>query len=280
MIINAPAKINLFLEVLDKRKDGYHNIETLFLKVNLFDKLDLKIRKKGIKIRCLHPDVPEDETNLVYKAAKLLQEKAGIDKGADIKITKNIPVFAGLGGGSSDAAAALLGLNKLWQLGFSQKELLAMGRKLGADVPLFITNYNAAIGKARGDQLKPLALASKFWVLLVKPDIAVSTKAVYSSLFSSLTKTRKDVKLLIHALKSESMELIEKALFNRLESVVFKQYKQLKQLKQSIFASGIRAVLMSGSGSVIFGLTKDKKEAIRLKNELQGNYDVMVVRSL
>ncbi|MFH1062581.1 MAG: 4-(cytidine 5'-diphospho)-2-C-methyl-D-erythritol kinase [Candidatus Omnitrophota bacterium] len=280
MIINTPAKINLFLEVLDKRKDGYHNIETLFLKIKLFDKLDLKIIKKEIKISCDHPDVPEDETNLVYKAAKLLQQKTGTDKGVYIKIKKNIPVFAGLGGGSSDAAAALLGLNKLWKLGLEQKDLLSIARKIGADVPVFITNYNAAIGKSRGDRLTPLNLETKFWVLLVKPNIAVSTKEVYSGLLPNLTKTRNDVKLLIRALRSNRMELIEKALFNRLETVAFKRYKQLKEIKKNISARGVRAVLMSGSGSVIFGLTKTREEAISLKNELQGAYDVVVVRSL
>lgn len=280
MLINAPAKVNLFLEVLDKRKDGYHNIETLFLKIKLFDKLEFKIIKSGIKISCDHPDVPQDETNLVYKAARLLQEKTGTDKGVHIKIKKNIPVFAGLGGGSSDAAATLLGLNKLWQLGLEQKDLLLIGRKIGADVPVFITDYNAAIGRARGDRLTPLNLETKFWIVLVKPDISVSTKEVYSGLLPNLTKTRNDVKLLLHALRSKSMELIAKALFNRLETVAFKRYKQLKKIKEMISARGLRAVLMSGSGSVIFGLTNNREEAVRLKNDLQGAYEVLVVRSL
>ncbi|MBU1087843.1 MAG: 4-(cytidine 5'-diphospho)-2-C-methyl-D-erythritol kinase [Candidatus Omnitrophica bacterium] len=280
MIIKAPAKINLFLEVLNKRKDGYHNIETLFLKIGLFDKLNFKLIKKGIKISCMHPDVPEDATNLVYKAAKLLQQKTGSDKGAHIIIQKKIPVFAGLGGGSSDAAAALLGLNKLWKLGLEQKELLGLARKIGADVPVFVTNYTAAIGRARGDKLTPLDLENKFWILLVKPDISVSTKEVYGRLSSSLTRTKNDVKLLVHALRSKRMELIEKTLFNRLESAAFKQYKQLNKIKQMISAHGVRAVLMSGSGSVIFGLMNSRKEAIKLKQEFQGAYDVMVVRSL
>lgn len=280
MLINAPAKVNLFLEVLDKRKDGYHNIETLFLKINLFDKLEFKIIKRGIKISCDHPDVPQDETNLVYKAARLLQEKTGTDKGVHIKIKKNIPVFAGLGGGSSDAAATLLGLNKLWQLGLEKKDLLLIGRKIGADVPIFITDYNAAIGRARGDRLIPLNLETKFWIVLVKPDISVSTKEVYSGLLPNLTKTRNDVKMLLHALRSKRMELIAKALFNRLETVAFKRYKQLKKIKEMISARGLRAVLMSGSGSVIFGLTNNREEAVRLKNDLQGAYEVLVVRSL
>ncbi|MBU1042992.1 MAG: 4-(cytidine 5'-diphospho)-2-C-methyl-D-erythritol kinase [Candidatus Omnitrophica bacterium] len=280
MIIKTPAKINLFLEVLDKRKDGYHNIETLFLKIGLFDKLTFKLIKKGIKISCSHPDVPEDQTNLVYKAAKLLQQKTGTDKGVHIRIQKKIPVFAGLGGGSSDAAAALLGLNKLWKLGLEQKELLALAKKIGADVPVFITNCNAAIGKARGDKLTPIDIGYRFWILLVKPDISVSTQKAYCGLSSSLTRQKNDVKLLVHAVKSKRMELIEKTLFNRLESVVFKQYKQLKKIKQMISARGVRAVLMSGSGSVIFGLINSREEAIKLKKEFQGAYETMVVRSL
>ncbi len=280
MIIKAPAKINLFLEVLNKRKDGYHNIETLFLKIKLFDKLKLRLIKNGIKISCKHPDVPENKSNLVYKAAKLLQQKTGTDKGVHISIEKNIPVFAGLGGGSSDAAAVLRGLNKLWALNLDQKELLTIARKIGADVPFFVTDYNIAIGKARGDRLTPLAIESKFWILLLKPNISVSTKQAYQGLSSGLTRTKNDVKLLIHALKNKRMELIEKTLFNRLETVVFKEFKQLKKIKQMISARGVRAVLMSGSGSVIFGLLNNRKEGIKLKQELQGAYEVMMIRSM
>jgi len=280
MVIKAPAKINLFLEVLNKRKDGYHNIETLFLKIKLFDKLKLRLIKNTIKISCKHPDVPENESNLVYKAARLLRQKTGTDKGVHISIEKNIPVFAGLGGGSSDAAAVLRGLNKLWALNLDQKELLIIARKIGADVPFFVTDYKMAIGKSKGERFTALAIDPKFWILLLKPKISVSTKQAYEGLSSSLTRTKKDVKLLVHALKSKRMELIEKRLFNRLETVVFKQFKQLKEIKQMISARGVRAVLMSGSGSVIFGLLNNWKEAIKLKQELQGAYKVMVVRSI
>jgi len=280
MIIKAPAKINLFLEVLNKRKDGYHNIETLFLKIKLFDKLKLRLRKTGIIISCKHPDVPENESNLVYKAAELLQKKTGTHKGVYISIEKNIPVFAGLGGGSSDAAAVLIGLNELWELNLDQKELLSLALKIGADVAFFVTDYNMAIGKLRGDKFTPLDIDQKFWVLLVKPNISVSTKQVYQGLSPSLTMPRNDVKLLVHALKSKNMEMIEKTLFNRLEIVVFKQFKEIKEIKEMISARGVRAVLMSGSGSAIFGLLNNRKEAIKLKQQFQDAYEVMVVRSI
>ena len=280
MIIKAPAKVNLFLDVLNKRKDGYHNIKTLFLKIGLFDTLRFSSRKNGIRIICKHADVPEDETNLVYKAARLLQQKTDTNKGVCITINKKIPVFAGLGGGSSDAAAALKGLNRFWNLGLDDLQLLEIGRKIGADVAFFSSGYSSAVGTLRGDSLSPVDLGMKFWIILIYPGIRVSTKQIYEGLPSNLTKADIDVKLLIRAIRTKRMELIEKTLFNRLESVAFKYYKQLREIKENVSAHGVRAVLMSGSGSSIFGLSESREEARRLKKELDSAFEVRVVRSL
>ncbi|MFH2138425.1 MAG: 4-(cytidine 5'-diphospho)-2-C-methyl-D-erythritol kinase [Candidatus Omnitrophota bacterium] len=278
--LRAPAKINLFLEVVGRRKDGYHNLNTLFLKVRLFDILQFEKAKQGIAIISNHPHIPKDSSNLVYKAAELMSRYAKVKKGVQIKIIKNIPIGAGLGGGSSDAATALLGLNKLWDLRLPQKELLKIGRKLGADVPLFLIPDSAALGRGRGDRLKAVTLLKKFWILLFVPEIFVSTKQVFKALSSDLTNRKNDVKLLIHALKKSDSKEIGKYLFNRLESVTFRKYKWLAKIKKKISALGVRAVLMSGSGSVIFGIINSREEAIRIKRKLQDSGQVLVVRSL
>ncbi len=277
----APAKINLFLEVEGKRKDGYHNITTLFLKVGLYDRISFKKRDKGIKLECRHsliPDNPQD--NLVYRAASLMHKRLSKDKGIEIHLEKNIPVGAGLGGGSSDAAATLLALNDIWGLKLSTKELCLLGKKLGADVPLFLMPDTAVLAKGIGDRLKPIKLRKKFWIVLINPGIFVSTKDIYGAIPGSLTKTGFDVKLLIHALRNADIVTIGKTLFNRLESVAFKKHKLLAKVKQKVSALGVRAVLMSGSGSVIFGILREREEAIGIKSGLQGICEVMVVKSL
>ena len=277
----APAKINLFLEVESRRKDGYHNILTLFLKIGLYDRLSFKKTAAGIKLNCNHPSMPEDPSrNLVYRAASLIKKKLNKDKGIEIHLKKNIPVGAGLGGGSSDAATTLLALNDIWGLKLSDKELFSLGRKLGADVPLFLKSDPAVLATGIGDRLRPINLPKKFWILLINPGIFVSTKEIYKALPGSLTKTGFDVKLLIHALKNADLDLISKTLFNRLETVAFKKHKFLADVKQKVSALGVRAVLMSGSGSTIFGILRKREEAARIKSELQNICEVMVVKSL
>ncbi|MCG2712579.1 MAG: 4-(cytidine 5'-diphospho)-2-C-methyl-D-erythritol kinase [Candidatus Omnitrophica bacterium] len=277
----APAKINLFLEVESKRKDGYHNITTLFLKVGLYDRLFFKKTDKGITLKCRHSLIPDDpRKNLVYQAASLMREGLSKEKGIEIHLEKNIPVGAGLGGGSSDAAATLLALNDIWGLKLSTKELFSLGKKLGADVPLFLMPDAVVLAKGIGDRLTPQKVRKKFWIVLINPGIFISTKDIYKALPGNLTKTGFDVKLLIHALQNADIDLIGKTLFNRLESVVFKKQKLLAKVKQKVSALGVRAVLMSGSGSVIFGILRKREEAIGIKRELQGICKVMVVKSL
>lgn len=277
----APAKINLFLEVEGKRKDGYHNITTLFLKVGLYDRLSFKKKDKGIKLKCRHFLMPDDpQKNLVYRAASLMRERLSKDKGIEVHLEKNIPVGAGLGGGSSDAAATLLALNDIWGLKLSAKELCSLGKKLGADVPLFLMPDAAVLAKGIGDRLRPINVRKKFWIVLINPGIFVSTKDIYEAIPGSLTKTGFDVKLLIHALQNADLEAMGKTLFNRLETVVFKKHKLLAKVKQKVSALGVRAVLMSGSGSAIFGILSKREEAIGIKNGLQGLCEVMIVRSL
>jgi len=277
----APAKINLFLDVKKKRKDGYHDIETIFLKLKLFDSIYVENRKNDIKIICGHPQLKKSQkNNLVYKAALLLKEISRTKRGATIHLKKKIPIGAGLGGGSSGAAAVILALNRLWKLRLSKKQLWDIGRRIGADVPVFLIPDNAVLARGIGDKLKPIKLGKKLWVLLVIPQISVSTKDIYEALPRNLTKAGFDVKLLSHALRNLDLQTMEKMLFNRLETVTFKKHKLLKVIKQKISALGVRAVLMSGSGSAIFGLAESKIKAMHVKKKLRGVYNVMVVRSL
>ena len=278
--VKTPAKVNLFLDVVGKRKDGYHTIRTLFLKVGLFDTLYFQKQENGIKISCSGRPVPVDKSNLAYRAAELLQDACGTKQGVHIKIKKNIPISAGMGGGSSDAAAALRGLNRLWKLNLSDKVLMRLGARLGADVPFFLFPESAAWGTGRGDRLKPVEIKKKFWLVVVKPPIAVSTREAYQALPGSLTKRKNDVKLLIYALNNFTLEKIGEKLFNRLESVVFERYNSLARLKKRLSALGVKAVLMSGSGSVIFGLTANREEAKIIKRNLHNRHEVMIVRSL
>jgi 4-diphosphocytidyl-2-C-methyl-D-erythritol kinase len=196
-----------------------------------------------------------------------------------IKIKKNIPVSAGMGGGSSDAAATLRGLNQLWDLNLSDKALMRLGARLGADVPFFLLPDAAAWGTGRGDRLAAVDIRRRFWLVVVKPPLAVSTREAYQALSDSLTKRKNNAKLLIYALNNSSLEEIGENLYNRLESVVFERYNSLARLKKKLSALGVRAVLMSGSGSVVFGLVANREEAQNIKRQLHSRHEVMTVRS-
>ncbi|MBI4845366.1 MAG: 4-(cytidine 5'-diphospho)-2-C-methyl-D-erythritol kinase [Candidatus Omnitrophica bacterium] len=281
LTFKAPAKVNLFLEVLGKRKDGYHELITFFLKIRLFDKIYIKKNKQGIKVTCCGYSVPCDSSNLVFLAAKAVFKAAGIrDKGVHIHVEKRIPVGAGLGGGSSDAAATIKGVNALYKLKLPREKLLDIARNIGADVPLFLFDQPAALGQGRGDIITPFPWKKKLWLILVNPKISVSTKEIYEALPITLTKRKNDVKLLVCAFKNPNKKTLEKTLFNRLETVTFKKFKILSKIKKHISALGVRAVLMSGSGSVIFGIVDNREEAMRIKRKFQGEHEIIVVRNL
>jgi 4-diphosphocytidyl-2-C-methyl-D-erythritol kinase len=274
MVLNSYAKLNLFLQVLNKRKDNYHNIKTIFERISLCDKIVISPRRdKLIKIRCNDPAVPEDESNLCFKSAKLLQEGLRKKEGLDIKITKYIPVGAGLGGGSSNAAAVLLGLDKLWKLNLSRKKLCDLAAKVGSDVPFFIYNTSFALGRGRGEKIKPLKALRKarLWHVVAVPDFKVSTPIIYRKWdkFSGLTKPRYDVKLLIFALRKGKTSLLAGALFNSLEAVTAKIYPEVKRIKEKFTESGVKLALMSGSGPAVFGIVTSRKKAVALSGKLK-----------
>ncbi len=239
--VNSYAKLNLYLRVLNKRKDGYHNIETLFEKIGLCDKIILKIRPdKKINIKCACPQVPEDNSNLAYKAARLLQDDLNLNKGVDITLIKRIPVAAGLAGGSGNAAAVLKGLNKLWGLNLTRRRLLIYAKQLGADVSFFLYEAPFAIGRSRGDKIKPLnnLNQAKFWHILVVPRINSPTQLIYGEWDEfyqkrRLTTAKYNVKILILALRKSDFSLINKTLFNGLEQVSASVYPQIRQVKKN-----------------------------------------------
>ncbi|MCX5710525.1 MAG: 4-(cytidine 5'-diphospho)-2-C-methyl-D-erythritol kinase [Candidatus Omnitrophica bacterium] len=205
MILKSYAKLNLFLQVFKRqRKDSYHNLITLFERIDLFDSITLKKRADSkIRVICSDRNVPSGKSNLCFRAASLLQDTCGVDKGVDIIIKKRIPVGAGLGGGSSNAAATLLGLNKLWGLDLSLSRLVSLSGKIGSDVPFFIYNVPFALGTSRGDKIYPLGNMKKvrLWHLLVVPNIHVSTPLIYRKFdqFSGLTRPVYNVKILTSA---------------------------------------------------------------------------------
>ncbi len=249
----APAKVNLGLAVHRRRPDGYHDISTLLLKISLVDEVRLTAQPREIVVHCEHPEVPSDARNLVHRAAVALQPGAP-GQGVCLTLQKTIPVAAGLGGGSSDAAATLIGLNMLWQLGLSSTELAAYAARLGADVPFFLLPTVAAMGYGRGDDLDPVACPRTFYLVLVKPPIAVSTAWVYQQLRFELTAPPKDTTILKQCLESGDIEGLGAVCFNDLEAVVVRHVPVVQDVKRALMRPGVYGVCMSGSGPTVYAL--------------------------
>lgn len=277
LAVKSFAKLNLYLEVLNKRKDNFHNLNSLFCRIDLADTLILKNRKDDlIKIKCDSRNVSSDKTNLCWRAAELLKQEAGSDFGLDIQLKKRIPVGAGLGGGSSNAASVLLGLNKYWDLKLSKKKLVDLGAKLGSDVPFFIYNTKFALGTGRGDEIKPLnALRKlKLWFILVYPEIKVSTPLIYRKFdtFSGLTRPSHNVKILTSELLKNGSHIRPEYFFNSLEIVTSSLYPIVNQVKNALSGMGLEKIMMSGSGAAVFAVCSGRKQALDLRNKLAGQH--------
>ncbi|MEW6618132.1 MAG: 4-(cytidine 5'-diphospho)-2-C-methyl-D-erythritol kinase [bacterium] len=270
----APAKINLFLNVIAKRQDGYHELETILQKVELYDTIILESKDDGIELEC--PEVPGVE-NLAYKAANLLKQELEVKKGVKIKIEKNIPIGAGLGGGSSDAGTTLIGLNKLWSLGLSQTEMILLSSKLGADVPFFIINQGLSYATGIGTTLTPLPPLPQFWVIIIWPKIKISTAKVYENVNFMLTNEPIKSKIILDVVKEGNIEQISNLLYNTLEEIVLLQYPVIKKLKEKLINLGALGALMSGSGSSIFGIVKTQLEAVNIYDKLKGGDEIIFV---
>lgn len=294
LTLKSYAKLNLFLKVLNLRKDNYHNLETIFERIDLHDRIILKsLPGNSIKISCNNPSVPVDSKNLCYRAALLLQKAYKVDKGVEIKIIKKIPVGSGMGGGSSNAATTLLGLNKLWRLGASRKKLVQLAKKIGADVPFFIYDTPFAKGTKRGDEIKPLGALKdvRIWHILVVPKIHVSTPSIFkkwdsfcvkNSYLAGLTSPVSGVKILTSVIRKNALSNVGESLFNSLEAVTISLYPEVGSIEYKLSKLGLKSILMSGSGPAVFGVVASRKEALRLEKQLRSgstSWQAFVVRT-
>ena len=253
----SPAKVNLRLDILGKRPDGYHDIRTIFQKISLGDDLTLTIINNGIEVTCDNPQVPCSEANLAHAAAKILVNRYAIKDGIRIAIKKRIPVAAGLGGGSSNAASTLSGINQLFGLGLSNGDLMTMATDLGADVPFFLFG-SSAIGTGIGDKLQAISIQPKLWYLLVTPDVQISTAWAYQNVTRGLTNGA--VNITIPSCINTIPEIIT-ILYNDLEKVVLPRFPLLQDIKDTLRNKGALGCLMSGSGSTVFGIFASEEKA-------------------
>lgn len=259
--LKAYAKINLGLDVLRKRPDGYHEVRMIMQTINLHDKLSIKITEEpSIKINTNLPYLPSDENNLVVKAASLLKKEFGIKQGVYIDLEKRIPVSAGMAGGSTDAASTLYGMNQLFHLNLSKDELMSYGLRLGADVPYCLMR-GTALSEGIGEKLTPLPAFPKCFVLLVKPPINVSTKYVYEHLKLDDPLTHPNIDAIIDSITKNHLERSCALFGNILESVTETEYPIIKDIKNILLEYGALTALMSGSGPTVFGIFSDKKTA-------------------
>ena len=271
------AKINLALELKGLRADGYHEIQTIYQAINLCDTIQLEERPQGTEIVTNCRELPTDSRNLVYRACLRLQESFNIERGVKIKIDKKIPLGAGLGGGSSNAAVTLMGLTHLWSLSLDRIHLYDIARELGADVPYFLMG-GSCFGTGRGDELYPLADLPRWWVVLVVSPFSLSTSEVYQRANLVLTKEKNNSSMRGFFLMESDVERI---MVNDLEEVVFADYPSLRRLKEELKELGAKGSLMSGSGPTIYGLFKMYKEAKKAQKSLNAmGYRVILARTL
>ncbi|ALS75527.1 MULTISPECIES: 4-(cytidine 5'-diphospho)-2-C-methyl-D-erythritol kinase [Planococcus] len=268
LYIKAPAKINLTLDVLYKRPDNYHEIEMIMTTVDLADRIGLQGTAKGIHIQSADRFVPNDSRNLAYQAAQLIKDTFNIKTGVIISLDKQIPVAAGLAGGSSDAAATLKGLNQLWQLNLSLDELAELGAKIGSDVS-FCVYGGTALATGRGEVIEELPAPPHCWVILAKPSLGVSTADVYGA-FNPDKADHPDTQAMIAALREGDYEAMCANLGNALESVTMNLHPEVGQIKEQMIKFGADAVLMSGSGPTVFGLVNQEARIPRIYNGLRG----------
>ncbi|MBL1229377.1 4-(cytidine 5'-diphospho)-2-C-methyl-D-erythritol kinase [Enterococcus sp. BWB1-3] len=280
IIEKAPAKINLGLDALYKRKDGYHELEMVMASVDLADRLSFEpLPDNQIILETNNSFIPLDQKNHVYIAAELIKSRMQIDQGIKIFIEKRIPVAAGLAGGSSDCAATLRGLNRLWQLGLTNTELAELGSEIGSDVPYCIEGGTAFV-TGRGERIEKLQPMPQCWVVLVKPKMSVSTGSVFGSLsFNSIHHP--DITGLKEAVQANDYLRMTQTVGNALESVTIQRYPIIQQIKDRMLKFGADTALMSGSGPTVFALCDKKSRAQRIYNGLKGFCDeVYLVRTL
>ncbi len=301
LTLTSYAKLNLYLEILGKLPDEYHSIFTLFERISLADQINLKLlpdKKIRIIVSGVRSGLSRSRQNLAYQAASLLKREFGILQGVEIRIKKRMPVAAGLGGGSSNAATVLKGLNRLWKLNLGVERLASVGGKVGSDIPFFLYNCSFACGSGRGDKIKVLNLPVRFWHVIVVPRIKVHSQLVYKKWDeltppfqqgsksigqerAGLTTLQSKVKILKSALLKKDILLLDGLLFNSLEPVTSAMYPVIGKIKSVLSNSGVQVISMSGSGPAVFGLVSSRKEAYAVARQLSKfvSWEVFVAKT-
>lgn len=271
--LKALAKINLGLDVLRRREDGYHEVKMIMQTISLHDDLEIRrIKTPEIQVKTNLYYLPTNENNLVYKAAKLLMDEFDIKEGVAIQLKKRIPVAAGMAGGSTDGAAVLWGMNQMYGLGLSRQELMERGVKLGADVP-YCVQRGTALAEGIGERLGVLPSMPKCTILIAKPGISVSTKFVYENLHANDLKPEQhpDVDSMIEAMKEKNLDLLCERMGNVLETVTIPAYPVIQEIKEHMMACGAAGAMMSGSGPTVFGIFHSPVQAKAAMKDLKVN---------
>ena len=266
LVLRTSAKVNLALEVLGKRGDGYHEIATVLQAVDLFDRLTVD-PDETLSLHTDDPELPTDDGNLVMRAARLLQKAAGVDRGARLRLHKRIPVAAGLGGGSSDAAATLWGLSRLWRLHWPKARLQELAVELGMDVPFFL-GTGRAVARGRGEQLATLPGGGGYALVLVNPRAPLSTKEVYGRVPVGWHAEPTGTERVIEALRRRNVGVLAAALTNNLERVVEPVLPVIGRMKAALLAAGALGAIMSGSGPTVFGLARSLDHARQIRSRI------------
>lgn len=270
--LKALAKINLGLDVVRRREDGYHEVRMIMQTIHLYDRLDIKRTKEsGIQIQTNLSFLPVNENNLIYKAAKLLMDEFSITDGVSVKLDKRIPVAAGMAGGSTDAAAMLFGMNRLFSLGLTKRQLMERGVQIGADVPYCIMR-GTALAEGIGEELSPLAPMVKCPVLIAKPSISVSTKFVYQNLKLDDATIHPDIDRLIDDIRAKKLYDIAAHMGNVLETVTIPNYPVIDEIKKHMLSHGAVGAMMSGSGPTVFGLFDDEATAKKAYKAMRSSH--------
>lgn len=273
----AKAKINLALDVVERLDNGYHNLEMIMQTIELSDTIEIKKTfTNDIKLKTNVYWLPTDYTNLVYKAAKYLKDEYNIKYGIHIELNKKIPSCAGLGGGSADCAATLIGIRNLFGLKISNNKLLDISKNFGADVP-FCLKRGTCLAEGIGEKLTPLNKMPNCYILVVKPNINISTSVIFENLDLSKIKERPDIEKIIYYIDKNDIEGVSKNLCNVLESVSIEKYPIIKQIKENMLENGALGSLMSGSGSAVFGIFKNKKQMAIAKNDIERTLNIKEV---
>ena len=280
MLVKAYGKINLSLDVVGKREDGYHLLKMIMQSVDVYDSISFEKCNKGINISCNKPYIPTDDKNLVYKAAKLFMDTYDINEGVNIYIKKNIPVSAGMAGGSTDAAAVFKALREMFKIDVDDNELMNLGVKIGADVPYCIIG-GTALCEGIGEIITPLAPFKNHILVLVKPNFGVSTKEVYKNLDTSKIFKHPNTNILIKAMEEENLEDVCGNMKNLLENVTLRKYPVLKRIKEDMIKMGAMGSMMSGSGPTIFAFFDDMLKAQRCYDKFKTQYrEVYITRTI